>query len=388
MLDKNFKPSSSHRTAGTKQRIIMSFSFGFSATDFSDDDFDGETQQSPSIIASTDASPHPLDAPHLLDKSAIQPQWENLEAMIKSLENVRISFEEFETPQKKTILYRRELFDVKHQLMSEADEAQDEKVELDILIGETSEDLRKNVYEGGLKSWECSIDVVDSLSASDDPLKDVNCILELGCGTALPSEYIFSRYLKEGSRSGCKFILSDYNSSVLRLVTIPNLIITWAKHILNEEEWVQLQQTGDENIPIRPDELLLTSKFLEAFYQDLQAKNISIHLLSGTWGRSFSNLIPARLSASDGALIITSETIYQPENLPVVAETVLDLMLSKKLGTVKALVAAKDIYFGVGGSIMDFEKYLKERIETDSLPLNYSTYKIDSGLKRSIIFIK
>lgn len=366
----------------------MSFSFGFTSTDFSDDELDGEIQQGQSQVGSTIQSSHPLDAAHLSSKDVVQPLWEDLEAMIKSLENVRISFEEFRTPQNNTVLYRRELFDVKHQLMSEADEGNDEKVELDILIGETSEDLRKNVYEGGLKSWECSIDVVDSLSVSDAQLKNVDCVLELGCGTALPTEYIFSRYLKEQSKSGCKFILSDYNNSVLRLVTIPNLIITWAKTILSDEQWIQLQQSGNEDIPIRTDELLLTAGFLEAFYQDIKERNISIDVISGTWGRCFSNLIPARLDTGKEILIISSETIYQPENLPVVAETILEVILSKQPGNVKAIVAAKDIYFGVGGSIMEFEKYLKKRIANAALPITYSTYKVDSGLKRSIISIQ
>ena len=40
--------------------------------------------------------------------------------------------------------------------------------ELDILLGDTSEDLRKNIYEGGLKSWECSYDLVDLLSENVD----------------------------------------------------------------------------------------------------------------------------------------------------------------------------------------------------------------------------
>lgn len=365
----------------------MSFSFGFTSTDLSDDELDGGQQQNDQHAVSAVVS-NPLDAPHLQGSSVVQPQWEDLKLMLKSLENVRISFEEFDTPKHKTVLYRREIFDVKHQLMSEADEAQDEKAELDILIGETSEDLRKNVYEGGLKSWECSIDVVDSLSENGAPFRGIGCLVELGCGTALPSEFVFARYLQEQSNRGLKFILSDYNKSVLRLVTLPNLIIAWAKTVLSDDQWVQLQRSDNEDIPIQPDELLLTAKLLETFYSDITSRNISIELISGTWGRSFTNMLPTRLDTDKGILIISSETIYQPENLPVVAETLLELLSSSNGGTFKALVAAKDIYFGVGGSIMEFEKYLNHRIENDRLPLTFNTYKVDSSLKRSITFIE
>ncbi|GAV30076.1 hypothetical protein PMKS-003582 [Pichia membranifaciens] len=65
-------------------------------------------------------------------------------------------------------LYRRELFDVRHQLMME-DSTFGKKEdgvsaeEFNILMGETGEDLKNGVYEGGLKSWECSFDMIAKL---------------------------------------------------------------------------------------------------------------------------------------------------------------------------------------------------------------------------------
>lgn len=372
----------------------MSFSFGFTSTDFSDDEIDGDSQFTNSGSTKyfpASYSSNALDAPHLLAENVVQPKFEDLKSILQSLENVRLSFEEFKTPQG-SVLYRRELFDVKHQLMSEVDDSSitDGKasVELGILIGETSEDLRKNVYEGGLKSWECSIDLVDTLSEESSLLEDFDCILELGCGTSLPTEYIFACYLQGNLNRGFRVILSDYNKSVLRLVTVPNLIITWAKSVLTNELWVQLQQSNDDTIPVKNDELLLTPQLLEAFYKDLQARNISIILISGSWGRLFSNLISSEMTADKGILLLTAETIYQPDNLPVVADTVLNVILSKKSTRIKALVAAKDIYFGVGGSIIEFEKYLNETIRSKSLPVSFHTYKVNAGLKRSIISIE
>ncbi|QLL31455.1 hypothetical protein HG536_0B03180 [Torulaspora globosa] len=366
----------------------MSFSFGFSSKDFSDDEIDNDGLLAGSEAVSPASSVNPLDDGRLLGKDVVQPQWQNLKAVLDSLKDVRVSFEQFPTPRNSTVLYRRELFDVKHQLMSEAGDGDEDSVELDILMGETSEDLRKNVYEGGLKSWECSIDVVDYLSELKSGLEDIDCVLELGCGTALPTEYIYSMFLQLQPTTDLTFILSDYNRSVLRLVTIPNLIITWAKVVLSEDQYSQLQKCNDETIPVRSDELLLTQQLLDAFYHDMQARKIRINLMSGTWGRSFTNLLAPTLNAHSGILAITSETIYQPENLPVVAETLLDVILANKGSKVKALVAAKNIYFGVGGSMMEFEKYLQKRIQQDCLPIIYHTQKVDAGLKRSIMFIE
>lgn len=366
----------------------MSFSFGFSSKDFSDDDIDTEALPIDSGAVSAGSTVNPLDDARLLEKNVIQPQRDDLKDIIYSLKDVRVSYEQFITPRSSTVLYRRELFDVKHQLMSEADDVDENGAELDILMGETSEDLRKNVYEGGLKSWECSIDVVDYLSGQQGALEGIDCVLELGCGTALPTEFIFSNFLQQQPSQGITLILSDYNKSVLRLVSIPNLIITWARLALSEEQYAQLQTSNDENTPVRADELLLTDQLLDAFYQDMQARNITISLVSGTWGRSFTDLLTPQLSAHKGILVITSETIYQPENLPVVAETLLDAILTNKDSKVKALVAAKDIYFGVGGSMMEFENYLKNRINQDCLPINYHTQKVEAGLKRSIMFIE
>jgi len=37
----------------------------------------------------------------------------------------------------------------------------------------TEEDIRSNLYEGGLKSWECSIDLVKELASSGTSISTV-----------------------------------------------------------------------------------------------------------------------------------------------------------------------------------------------------------------------
>jgi hypothetical protein len=55
---------------------------------------------------------------------------------------------------------RRELFDIRMQLMAEDD---DDDENLAFLASLGDDDIRTNVYEGGLKSWECSVDLVGVL---------------------------------------------------------------------------------------------------------------------------------------------------------------------------------------------------------------------------------
>lgn len=369
----------------------MSFTFGFSNVDLSEDEFE-HNEKVVQAVASMHGQKNVLDSEFLYEEGIIQPQLESTEHLIGSLKGVRVSFEKFHSSLMNTALYRRELFDVKHQLMSEVDSPGNTgNVELEILIGETNEDLRKNVYEGGLKSWECSIDLVDLFV--EKPFKDFQCqcVIELGCGTALPSEFLFMEYLRANTTKGLKFVLCDYNVDVLRLVTIPNLLIAWAKTVLSEKEWGQLQRSEDENIPVLQDEILITERLLKTFTADLAARNVEFFFISGSWGRPFINLLrDHKFLPSENTLILTSETIYQPQTLPIIGETILQIIIeNQKRGfDVACLLAAKDIYFGVGGSIVEFEDFMKSRIEQEKLALSLSNFKINAGLKRSIIELK
>ncbi|CCE63605.1 hypothetical protein TPHA_0F01200 [Tetrapisispora phaffii CBS 4417] len=372
----------------------MSFSFGFTGNDLEDDELDGSNSVTNIVTDATIVNP--LDEPRLLADETFQPTLENLQLILESLSGVRLTFEEFQTPLTNTTLYRRELFDIKHQLMSEdlENDSATDKTELEILIGGTSEDVRKNVYEGGLKSWECSIDLVDALvdlKARYCTLSNYDTILELGCGTSLPTEYIFKNHLQENEDKGLNLILSDYNKSVLRLVTVPNLIITWAKTVLDTVQWNDLQTKSSPDMPVRDDELMLTPELLTLFLSDLKNRNITVNIISGTWSRRFDELTKSVISPNaKNIMMLTSETIYQPENLTIVAETIIDLKTYYQQNAINltCLLAAKDIYFGVGGSIVEFENYLTKQIELQNLNIVHKTFKIDAGLKRSIMHIE
>ena len=61
---------------------------------------------------------------------------------------------------------RRELFDIRAQLMAE--DTQDHQQPL---VGIDQDDIKTNVYEGGFKTWECSLDLakyVAEIHAGED----------------------------------------------------------------------------------------------------------------------------------------------------------------------------------------------------------------------------
>lgn len=151
---------------------------------------------------------------------------------------------------------------------------------------------------------------------------------------------------------------------------------------LSEDQWTNLKRCNDPNISILADELLLTEQLLDAFYMDMERRKIQISYISESWGRKFNQLLYSLMGDHNNKdiLVITTENIYQQENVLLISETLIDIH-GKFLDQNHILVAAKDIYFGVGGSILDFQKYLSNR------NINFVTFNVNSGLKRSIVFI-
>lgn len=160
------------------------------------------------------------------------------------------------------------------------------------------------------------------------------------------------------------FTLADYNAHVLRLATIPNLLLTWAAA-------TGLLDSSDGDLDI-------DSALLESFTRDLQAKKIFVDAMSGAWGREFVRLVNGLDGIGAGGergrmLVLASETIYAPESIGVFTETLLEFLslpvgselpgpargsasndAARPVGTARALVAAKRVYFGVGGGVDEF----------------------------------
>ena len=224
--------------------------------------------------------------------------------------------------------------------------------------------MQTNVYEGGYKTWECSIDLVKylldhGLSKKLDDLGEVNHVIEMGCGSALPSLLLFQHALEKKVK--IDFTLTDYNLDVLRLVTLPNLLLTWIS-TLDEEESRQLFPEGGNpllNQELQHGDVYLTHTLLSAFTATLSAVGLRISLISGSWSpvSTLLQLIPS--SAEMNTFILGSETIYSLASLSAFTETITALMTRVTKG--KTIVAAKKVYFGVGGSVDAFLEECTQR---------------------------
>lgn len=123
-------------------------------------------------------------------------------------------------------------------------------------------------------------------------------------------------------------------------------------------------------------------RLLEQFKNDLLEYNIDLKFISGAWGKEFNQLV----ANDDVDFMISSETIYSPETLPIVAESIKDILSKSTAQSSGALVAAKNIYFGVGGSLIEFLNYFN-KIKTNEFEVTVEEIN-DAQLKRSLVFIK
>jgi hypothetical protein len=108
------------------------------------------------------------------------------------------------------------------------------RIQEDVVSAESTTQFRKTdlvpgVYEGGLKVWECSMDLCRYLH---DHTKGIALrgqhVLELGCGHGLPACWILKQALHQNHGNldmDCFVVFSDYNEFVLRDVTIHNVML-------------------------------------------------------------------------------------------------------------------------------------------------------------------
>ncbi|KAL8952086.1 MAG: hypothetical protein Q9222_001997, partial [Ikaeria aurantiellina] len=246
----------------------------------------------------------------------------NLPELFHSLPS-RISYNTLTIPtfpnHSPTLLPRRELFDIRAQLMAE-------DVDLDnndtpATAGLSTDDIKPNIYEGGFKTWECSVDLASYLAAHTAELTRFAAVtytvVEMGAGTALPTLLLFQHLLSSSTPSSYShpktIILADFNLSVLQLATIPNLLLTYA---LNAEL-----------IPPGSGDLDITPSLLSSFQEALAGRNIHIRAISGSWSFEFAPLIFADDEEQPGkTLILASETIYSPSSTRAFTDTVMDIL--------------------------------------------------------------
>ncbi|XP_033221369.1 histidine protein methyltransferase 1 homolog isoform X2 [Belonocnema kinseyi] len=208
------------------------------------------------------------------------------------------------------------------------------------LTGENSEvvteaesqksDLIAGKYEGGLKVWESTRDLVRYLLEQKYSFENKK-VLDLGCGAGV----IGILCLMKGSTVH----FQDYNVEVIRFVTIPNVILNLGKAALAEKK--------------------------NRFY-------------SGDW-KSFTSLMSNDVDDAKEKYdyIFTSETIYNPDNHKKLYNVFKQRLKSNGFG----FVAGKAYYFGVGGSMRQFE----ELVRKDGVFKVQVVWRSNEGLQRDIL---
>lgn len=176
---------------------------------------------------------------------------------------------------------------------------------------------------------------------------------QVGAGTALPSLVLFDFFLKHRSPSwrAVRLSVADYNLLVLENATVPNLLLTW-------------YFAQSVTVPESAGDLDITSDLLSRFLGDLEDKAIFISGISGSWNEAFTDIL---ISLEDSqrqsrieTIFLASETIYSLDSIHAFTEVLLKALQSAEPGCGKALVAAKKIYFGVGGGVDEFLEVLTE----------------------------
>ena len=211
-------------------------------------------------------------------------------------------------------------------------------------------DLVPGVYEGGLKVWECSMDLCRYFHSQNNNNNNNNNnidfkghVLELGCGHALPSIWILKDAISK-QKADCFVTFSDYNDFVVRDVTMQNVAI-------NVSYTYSKTNTTTSTINQQPQQIANWLKEHVAFGAgDWLTMSDDLLDNNDNGGVTTKQQQPTKPSAvpKNGLYdyILASETTYSEIAAIETAE-----LLSRHLkpGTGIAYISTKRYYFGVGG---------------------------------------
>ncbi len=255
----------------------------------------------------------------------------SLADLIKTLPEV-ISYSPLPHPAGGAPLLRRDLYDARFQLaLSSSEEAGYVDADTDLIPG---------TYEGGLKSWEGGVDLVEVISRATkggeaEWIRGAS-VLELGCGTGLPSAYLLRCLLAAPGTGRTVIHVQDYNLPVLSLVTLPNLVLAALPSLplsargaaeaaaperapkshpegtILEEEEEEWEDEDDAKRPFDPNAagtLELTPALLDAFTSLLEEREVELRFTSGDWGGMAQSI------EGGYKLVLSAETIYAEDSV-------------------------------------------------------------------------
>ena len=212
-------------------------------------------------------------------------------------------------------------------------------------------DLLSGIYEGGLKIWECTFDLLDYMTETGVNFSGKR-VLDLGCGAGLLGIHALLNGAEEVH-------FQDYNPEVIECLTTANVLTS----CVNRECHTKQKLSKDKR-SLFPSEYVLRMINKCSFF-------------SGDWSE-FSRLmhsIEPHPPLYD--FVLTSETIYSTLS----QSKLLDVLKQFTSPNGVILLAAKSHYFGVGGSVLMF----KELVRLDGT-LEYSVVEeLCTGVVRQIV---
>ncbi|MBN3295828.1 MET18 methyltransferase, partial [Amia calva] len=212
-------------------------------------------------------------------------------------------------------------------------------------------DLISGVYEGGLRIWECTFDLLEYVESHGVTFAGKR-VLDLGCGAGL----LGILALKSGAQ---EVHFQDYNSTVIEELTLPNVV-------LNCEDEEEEDEKGQKT----------SSSPKGATKSSLQAGLARCRFFSGDW-ESFLPLVLSSDPPPQYDFILTSETIYNTAYYPALHNVFHKLLSPEGL----VYLATKAHYFGVGGGLHLFQSFVEKANIFDIKCLA----DVEQGLRRHVV---
>ncbi|XP_059422038.1 histidine protein methyltransferase 1 homolog [Carassius carassius] len=210
-------------------------------------------------------------------------------------------------------------------------------------------DLISGIYEGGFKIWECTYDLLEYIDDEGETFAGKR-VLDLGCGAGL----LGILALKRGAS---RVDFQDYNSTVIEQLTLPNVFLNCEDDDENEEK--------NSSPPCKRKALNATEKLLGR-----------CGFFSGDWN-SFLTLMHNKTPSPKFDIIFTSETIYNTDYYSSLHNVFCDLLDENGM----VYLATKSHYFGVGGGLHLFEKFVEKN---NVFQIRYLK-DVEQGLKRHVV---
>lgn len=227
-------------------------------------------------------------------------------------------------------------------------------------------DLISGVYEGGLKVWECTYDLLEHLEAEGEAFSGKR-VLDLGCGAGL----LGILALRRGAR---EVHFQDYNSTVIERLTLPNVLLNCEDDDDDDDSGDDDGGAGEGDEEGEKDGCPPPKRKATGPLRD--SKLARCRFFSGSWTTFLTQMLnndpPPKYD-----LIMTSETIYNTDYYPALHEVFHRLLDQGGL----VYLATKAHYFGVGGGLYLFQNFVEEK---DIFKMK-RVKDVEHGLQRHVV---